>query len=620
MRQFETYAINPYNSKNIIAVADYFEQNNLLGMAATEYLRAAEYSSNDDETYACMLKVYELYQQEKLDSLLCEQILEKLIALYPGRPEAYYYYALRVTGYDAERSYMYASMGLQNASIDLVPLPLDFSYKSIAQLYYHKAMVGWWCGKPEESRELFNLLLSDYIDDLPDYERSSAAHNLYTITVNDVVEVRPPCDITTFKTQVPILGQFPYVTSRSYQDFFVLSLLDGKTDGFFVEVGVDGPVHKNNTYMLENYLGWHGIAFKPRESVDEYALQRTITTHSNKVESVYSFDKRLSDVAPTDKIIDYLHFNFGIDGNYEKFLNDFPFSSYLFRVVTISHNDFADHSKTIKNKSREIMQSLGYTLVAGNIAINGKYSYEDWWVFEDLVNTDVVNQIKQSSDCLKTGDQVLMGTYTSIPEEFKTEEPVVNTLYAIKKQKLPRVWIVDDFYENPEQIRDFALSQEYHIGGLGKDYIGRRTYQQFLFPGLKEEFEKIMGMRITKWEDYSMNGRFQTNWGGDPLAYHADFQTFAGMIYLTPNAPYSCGTTLHAHKKTRIRNVNEIGSDKCFEGHNLDSTIYEPVDVIGNVYNRLAIFDAKCIHSASNYFGYDAHTGRLWHMFFFDAE
>ena len=35
----------------------------------------------------------------------------------------------------------------------------------------------------------------------------------------------------------------------------------------------------------------------------------------------------------------------------------------------------------------------------------------------------------------------------------------------------------------------------------------------------------------------------------------------------------------------------------------LDGTQFEPVDVFGNVYNRLVIFDASCIHSSSGYFG-----------------
>lgn len=127
-----------------------------------------------------------------------------------------------------------------------------------------------------------------------------------------------------------------------------------------------------------------------------------------------------------------------------------------------------------------------------------------------------------------------------------------------------------------------------------------------------------MGRKITKWEEHGMNGRFQTCWAGDELVYHCDDQTWAGMIYLTPDAPYQCGTTLQAHKKTRIRHSSHPNIMSVFEGENFDGTLYEPVDVLGNVYNRLVIFDAHCLHSASEYFGHNAETGRLWQMFFFD--
>lgn len=185
-------------------------------------------------------------------------------------------------------------------------------------------------------------------------------------------------------------------------------------------------------------------------------------------------------------------------------------------------------------------------------------------------------------------------------------------------------WIVDNFYENPDQIREFALKQDYLEGGLGRGFIGRRTHQQFLFPGLKERFEEIMSKKVTGWEGYDMNGRFQVAWAGEPLVWHCDNQQWGGMLYLTPNAPYQCGTTLYAHKQTRARTFHDEGWDAAWRDipgdPHLDGTPWEPVDVLGNVYNRLVIFDASAIHSASEYFGTVMENARLWQMFFFDAE
>ena len=195
---------------------------------------------------------------------------------------------------------------------------------------------------------------------------------------------------------------------------------------------------------------------------------------------------------------------------------------------------------------------------------------------------------------------------------------------SIKSNQKPTSIIVDNFYDNPDEVRKFAMEQEYIEGGIGRGFIGRRTQNQFLFPGLKERFEMIIGRKITAWEEHGMNGKFQMAWAGEPLVWHCDSQTYGGMIYLTPDAPYQCGTTLYAHKKTRARTYYDEGWDVEWgkEGGttHLDGTPWEPVDVLGNVYNRLAIFDGSAIHSASQYFGNAKENARLWQMFFFDTE
>jgi len=213
----------------------------------------------------------------------------------------------------------------------------------------------------------------------------------------------------------------------------------------------------------------------------------------------------------------------------------------------------------------------------------------------------------------------------------KKEEPSTNIFSLSVKQK-PTSWTVDNFLQDPDAVREFALQQQFHEGGWGRGHIGRRTNEQFLFPGLKERFEEIMGKRITKWEEHTENGKFQNCVAGEPLVYHCDSQQWGGLLYLSPEAPYSCGTTLYAHKESRARTYNdpgyyndwcvdpELGEEIYYGGIHCDGTKFEPVDVIGNVYNRLILFDASCIHSASEYFGYNLKTGRLWQMFFFDAD
>lgn len=205
-------------------------------------------------------------------------------------------------------------------------------------------------------------------------------------------------------------------------------------------------------------------------------------------------------------------------------------------------------------------------------------------------------------------------------KQFFLPEPKLEPVWnSINTQARPMMWIVDNFYQDPYAVRKFALEQEYLEGGIGRGFIGRRTHQQFLWPHLKPAFERIMNRTITKWEEHGMNGRFQIAWAGEPLVYHCDAQQWAGMIYLTPNAPPQTGTTMWQHNSSGVRHHSDPLVDQAFATNTrLDRTPYQPVDVAGNVFNRLVIFNGGCIHSASEYFGDNNQNGRLWQMFFFD--
>jgi glycosyltransferase involved in cell wall biosynthesis len=200
---------------------------------------------------------------------------------------------------------------------------------------------------------------------------------------------------------------------------------------------------------------------------------------------------------------------------------------------------------------------------------------------------------------------------------LNTKKSTMND-FKVSSNTNTRLWIVDNFYEDPYAVRKFALEQEFE---KNLDYYkGNRTKNQYIVPGTKEAFEKIIGKKITNWtETHGMCGRFQYCTAQDDLVYHCDGQTLAGMIYLTPDAPHSCGTSLFAHKRTGLRNENDFGDVNVFEETGYyDKTKFELVDTAGNVFNRLVIFDAKCIHSANEYFGTTKENSRLFHLFFFD--
>lgn len=190
---------------------------------------------------------------------------------------------------------------------------------------------------------------------------------------------------------------------------------------------------------------------------------------------------------------------------------------------------------------------------------------------------------------------------------------------TIDTNKPPTFIVVDNFYKNPNSIREFALKQEFNHH---KEYHkGKRTEKQFKFNGLKERFEEIIGHKIKNWDKYGVNGVFQVCVAGDQLVYHVDTQQYAGVLFLTPDAPPGTGTSFYRSnhtKKMKISSDNE--HNIVFKNGFLDSTEFELVDTVGNVFNRIVLFDAQLIHAATNYFGNNDENGRLFQIFFFDLD
>lgn len=190
----------------------------------------------------------------------------------------------------------------------------------------------------------------------------------------------------------------------------------------------------------------------------------------------------------------------------------------------------------------------------------------------------------------------------------------------LKLNTTPSFVCVDNIYENPDDVRKLALAQNYDPDL--RYHKGKRTGTRFLPAGLKQKFESLLGRRITKW-DYEYNGVFQYCTPEDALVIHSDIQSYAAVIYLTPDAPPNTGTSFYRSKKypnIRSSHVSESNYYDVFEGGFYDKTKFDLVDVVGNVYNRLVIFDSKLIHAASEYFGQTKEDSRLFHLFFFDIE
>ena len=189
--------------------------------------------------------------------------------------------------------------------------------------------------------------------------------------------------------------------------------------------------------------------------------------------------------------------------------------------------------------------------------------------------------------------------------------------------------IVDNFYNDPDSIREFAIKNlSFKPSGYHK---GQRA-SRFILDGTMERFEKLLGRKILNWNHGGYaNGSFQFCTEADPIVYHVDTQMFAGIVFLTPNAPLRSGTSTYKSQitgATRFEN-DEIKGQKYADTFSAnaaskfnfyDNSTLDIVDQVANVYNRLVLWDAKTIHAAEKYFGNSIEDSRFFHLFFFDVS
>jgi len=228
----------------------------------------------------------------------------------------------------------------------------------------------------------------------------------------------------------------------------------------------------------------------------------------------------------------------------------------------------------------------------------------------------------------------LVGLPMWVPEDSLDVDKPGGPPSVFFNRSMPHMLVVDNFYKDPNGIRAFALLQEY-APNL-KAYKGKRTRERFLWPLLKEEFERLLGATIVDWLGQPANGCFQITGYNDPLVWHSDLQSYAAAVYLTPDAPIGAGTSFWRDKQHGCRRppthpleLDRFADDaKRITAQNEVYTEYnvthpdnwELVDRVGAVYNRLLMWDAKLIHSASSYeglLGDAANKARLVQLFFF---
>ena len=174
--------------------------------------------------------------------------------------------------------------------------------------------------------------------------------------------------------------------SQSMQDIFVMSMLDGKKNGVYVEIGADQPRVISNTYLLEKDFDWSGISFEL--DADKVAFFNTIRENKCLCEdaTLYNY-KSLFEELNYPKQIDYLQLDIDPAEGTLRALKALPLDDYRFSVITYE-TDVYSSGADIQDEQIEILESHGYQLVAKNVKCEGN-PYEDWWIDPAIVSENI---------------------------------------------------------------------------------------------------------------------------------------------------------------------------------------------------------------------------------------
>jgi hypothetical protein len=209
-----------------------------------------------------------------------------------------------------------------------------------------------------------------------------------------------------------------------------------------------------------------------------------------------------------------------------------------------------------------------------------------------------------------------------------------NNILSIQLNRPPScgLIIIDNFYNNALEAREHILKQEFLVTG---NFPGKRT-ESYANNEIKEIFQKYVepfGGKITKFicpstenlkdTDTTHNGSFQYTTSIDRSWIHTDkYNNWAGVLYLTPDAPLSSGTAFYRFKDGSLcqKDTDILNNQEEIYRYSQDLTKWELVDRVGNVFNRLILFNSNRYHMSMDYFGDTMETGRLFQVFFFSTE
>ena len=289
------------------------------------------------------------------------------------------------------------------------------------------------------------------------------------------------------------------------------------------------------------------------------------------------------------------------------------------------YNNFSSY----KNLKCINIDSFEYKI---NIPDNCKYAKGDKMYIPLITKINEVDEDIDEKIKIKYKDEKMSQSNEKIMKEIERQTKY-KKLFDDIQTRSPScgLIVIDNFYNNAYETRKYVLTQEFLVRG---NYPGQRTIS-YANEHLREIIQKYVepfGGKITDFpipkEDGSdaakiYNGSFQFTTSRDRSWVHIDgVNNWAGVLYLTPNAPLSSGTSFYNFYDgtTCKRDMEILENKEETDKYSQDLTKWKKVDTVGNIFNRLILFNSNRFHMSMDYFGDSKENGRLFQVFFFSTE
>tara|TARA_B100001057_G_scaffold489867_1_gene577011 strand:+ start:8552 stop:10954 length:2403 start_codon:yes stop_codon:yes gene_type:complete len=405
------FIMNPKDPNICFNIAENYFNDGHYASSMGFYLRAADYATEDEN-----LRYNARYMTTKSLSMVGhrdqweEGMWWNVIDSDPERPEGYLALARYYEWRNNHRlTYQIAKLAVEKCKKFGRPITSNADYSHFAELELKKMKWGAKLCKFDQKKE-FLLSAMKRLNEYPQPFRAMIESEAYQYCqyLNDNYNhaltyrpIDPPYpkykgeeDHSKLRRSFKDAHTIKTNYSANFQDMFVLSTLDGKRNGRYLEIGAAEPYKGNNTALLEEW-GWTGISLELNSDCvkqwEGHRKNRIIQTDALTWDyGVY-----------IEGHYDFLQVDIEPALNSFKVLQKIPWEKASFGLISFEHDDYLD-CDDIRKKSREYLKSKGYKLLVSDISptytLNKpKVSYEDWWYHPDHVSKAAVEVMKDVS-------------------------------------------------------------------------------------------------------------------------------------------------------------------------------------------------------------------------------